>query len=165
MSILLALAMSLIPLPDRAGEEFVPVDLAKIERSIRKEPNYVAQPRYGLFVLDPAGKVRVWAVFDKSKPDLTYYDTLYFDRNADGDLTQDGERISGMSKGISEDNDPFVVFQVGKFDVPGTSMVHRDIWFSGFTRAGKHGFGFGLAWNGKTRITAGYDQIGGGVCA
>jgi len=78
-----------------AAEPFVEVDFSTIKRSIAKEPKYIAQPRYALFVLDPAGKFQVWAVFDKSKAELPYYDVLYFDRNGNGDLTDLGERFVG----------------------------------------------------------------------
>src|SRR5437899_12281395 len=71
-------------------------DLSKIERRLAKEPTYQAkQPLYGLYVFGPEAKTRVWAIFDKSKPDATDYDILYFDRNADGDLTAPEERIEG----------------------------------------------------------------------
>jgi len=68
-----------------------PPDLSKIDRRIVKEPAYTSkQPLYGLYVFGPEAKTRVWAIFDKSKPDAADYDILYFDRNADGDLTAAG---------------------------------------------------------------------------
>src|SRR5262245_57369172 len=83
------------PPSDEPRGGFVEVDFARVGRSIRKEPRYVAQPRYALFVLDPKGEFRVWAVLDKSKADLAYYDVLYFDKNGDGDLTDPAERFVG----------------------------------------------------------------------
>ncbi len=60
------------------------VDLAKIDRSIRKEPVYQSkEPQYCLLVFGPEAKVRVWLVLDG--------DALYLDRN--GDLTEPGKRI------------------------------------------------------------------------
>src|SRR5213592_3441576 len=71
-----------------------PPDLSKVDRRILREPAYKAkQPLYALYVFGPQAKTRVWAVLDKSKPDAPEYDVLYFDRNADGDLTASDERI------------------------------------------------------------------------
>jgi hypothetical protein len=64
------------------------VDLAKIDRTIRKEPAYQTKsPKYGLAVFGPKAEHRVWMVLDG--------DVLYVDRNADGDLTGAGERLTG----------------------------------------------------------------------
>jgi hypothetical protein len=60
------------------------VDLAKIERSIKKEPAYQTKtPRYCLLVFGPKADYRIWLVLDG--------DTLYVDRNGNGDLTESGE--------------------------------------------------------------------------
>jgi hypothetical protein len=62
------------------------VDLTKVDRSIAKEPTYNSKaPKYCLLVLGPEAKTRVWLVLDG--------DTLYVDRNANGELTEPGERI------------------------------------------------------------------------
>src|SRR5215831_7855313 len=64
------------------------VDLAKIDRSLRKETAYESkQPQYCLLVFGPEAKTRVWVVLDG--------DVLYLDRNGNGDLTDPGERITG----------------------------------------------------------------------
>jgi hypothetical protein len=60
-------------------------DLAKIDRTIKKEPAYRTKPRYCLLVFGPKGETRAWLVLDG--------DTLYIDRNGNGDLTEDGERM------------------------------------------------------------------------
>ena len=60
-------------------------DLTKIERKIGKEPKYTGQPRYCLLVFGPEAKFRVWLVQDGN--------TLYVDRNGNGDLTEPGERM------------------------------------------------------------------------
>jgi hypothetical protein len=63
------------------------VDLTTIDRSIRKEPAYQSKaPQYCLLVFGPQAKVRVWVVLDG--------DTLYLDRNGNGDLTDPGERLA-----------------------------------------------------------------------
>jgi hypothetical protein len=60
-------------------------DLAKIDRTIAKEPAYKSKPKYCLLVFGPGAKTRAWLVLDG--------DTLYADRNGDGDLTEKGERF------------------------------------------------------------------------
>ena len=63
------------------------VDLATIDRSLRKEPAYESkQPQYCLLVFGTEAKTRVWVVLDG--------DVLYLDRNGNGDLTDPGERIA-----------------------------------------------------------------------
>jgi hypothetical protein len=65
-------------------------DLSKIDRTIRKEPVYKSKsPKYCLLVFGPEGAARVWLVLDG--------DTLYVDRNGNGDLTEDGERIGSAA--------------------------------------------------------------------
>src|SRR3569623_1065639 len=61
-------------------------DLGKIDRRIRKEPAYKGKPGYCLLVFGRAADHRVWLVLDG--------DTLYVDRNGDGDLTGEGEKVS-----------------------------------------------------------------------
>ena len=62
------------------------VDYTKIDRTIAKEPKYQGKPQYALLVFGPDAKVRVWVVVDG--------DNLYVDRNANGDLTEDEERLT-----------------------------------------------------------------------
>jgi hypothetical protein len=58
-------------------------DLAAIEKTIGRQPVYrTAKPRYCLLVFGAEAKIRVWIVEDGK--------TLYVDRNANGDLTDDG---------------------------------------------------------------------------
>ena len=70
-------------------------DLSKIERRLVKEPVYKSgSPRYALLVIGPEAKDRVWVVKDG--------DTLYVDRNGNGDLTDPGEKIAAK-KGSGKD--------------------------------------------------------------
>jgi hypothetical protein len=55
-------------------------DLAKIARTIATEPVYKARPQYCLLVFGAEADFRVWLVQDG--------ETLYVDRNGDGDLTE-----------------------------------------------------------------------------
>jgi hypothetical protein len=66
-------------------------DLANIERTIAKEPAYKGKPRYGLLVFGPRATFRVWLVIDG--------DTLYVDRNGNGDLTEPGEAVARLPEG------------------------------------------------------------------
>jgi hypothetical protein len=62
------------------------VDLTKIDRTIAKEPAYQSKsPSFGLLVFGPEAKSRAWVVLDG--------DFLYVDRNCNGDLTEEGERL------------------------------------------------------------------------
>jgi hypothetical protein len=58
-------------------------DLAKIDRTIRKEPAYHSKPKYFLLAFGPEAKKRVWVVLDG--------EDFYVDRNGNGDLTETGE--------------------------------------------------------------------------
>ena len=59
------------------------VDLTKIDRAITREPAYQSKsPRYCLVLFGPEALTRVWVVRDGN--------TLYVDRNGNGDLTEDG---------------------------------------------------------------------------
>lgn len=60
-------------------------DLSKIPRTIAKEPAYKTKPKYCLLVFGPEAKTRIWLAEDG--------DTLYVDRNGNGDLTEPGEAV------------------------------------------------------------------------
>ena len=57
-----------------------------IERHINKEPTYESKPEYCLFAFGQTGQKRVWLVKDG--------DALFLDRNGNGDLTEEGERLT-----------------------------------------------------------------------
>lgn len=94
-----------------------PIDFTAIDRKIKSEPDYVAKPRYGLFLFGEDADVRVWAVLDKSAADAVAYDVLYIDRDADGVIGEDGERVEGKVKGKTEDS-ATAVFDIGDFAQP-----------------------------------------------
>ena len=79
--IFIAVSTALILWAGTAGA----ADLTKVDRTIKKEPAYQAKPKYCLLAFGPEAKHRVWLVIDG--------DTLYVDRNGNGDLTEPGERI------------------------------------------------------------------------
>ena len=64
-------------------------DLGKIDRSLAREPSYKGTPGYCLLVFGADARTRVWLVKDGA--------TLYLDRNGNGDLTEDGERLGGKA--------------------------------------------------------------------
>jgi hypothetical protein len=64
----------------------IAADSTTIDRRIAKEPVYQSgSPKYCLLVFGAEAKTRVWLVLDG--------DTFYVDRNANGDLTEENERI------------------------------------------------------------------------
>jgi hypothetical protein len=88
-------------------------DLSKLERRIAREPVYQSKaPRYCLLVFGPDMKTRVWLVQDG--------DTLYVDRNGNGDLTDDGEKLTRKNK-----EKEYSVFEVG--DIRDGPLTHKDL--------------------------------------
>ena len=71
--------LSFVALPVQAA------DLAKIDRTIGKEPKYQDKARYCLLVFGPEAETRVWLV--------RAGDRLYVDKNGNGDLTEAGECV------------------------------------------------------------------------
>jgi hypothetical protein len=125
-------------------------DLTRIERRIAKEPRYIAkQPLYGLYVFGPEAKTHVWAIFDKSKPDAVDYDVLYFDRNADGDLTAPDKRIAGKTEAGG------VTFDIGSFTEPATNQKHTNM---SITRRGDNASRvlLQMKWCDRVMIRGGY---------
>jgi hypothetical protein len=68
-----------VALPVQASE------LAEVDRTIRKEPNYEGKPRYCLLVFGPDAQARVWLV--------RAGEWLYVDKNGNGDLTEPEESL------------------------------------------------------------------------
>lgn len=95
----------------------------KIDRTIGKEPVYqTADPRYCLLAFGPAGSHRVWLVLDG--------DTLYVDRNGNGDLTNPGEKVAAETKpGLDPVEDGYS-FDAGELTVGG--RVHKGLSVSFF---------------------------------
>src|SRR5207248_11337516 len=75
-----------------AGPAFA--ETPRMDRAIKKEPVYQTRtPKYGLLVFGPEGKDRVWLVRDG--------DTLYVDRNGNGDLDRKSTRLNSSHRTIS----------------------------------------------------------------
>jgi hypothetical protein len=143
-----------------AGTSGSDVDFAKIDRSIAKEPRYVAKPLYALFLMDAEGRSRHWAVLDKSNPDLPYYDVLYFDTTGNGDLTEASKRFVGKYDKSLEPAGMGLTIRLGALKVPGTELVHKDFLISTTPKSGRKGIWFRMKWNGKTEMSGGYNRIG-----
>lgn len=94
------------------------VDLAKIERKIAKEPAYRTKPKYCLLVLGPEAKTRVWLVQDG--------DTLYVDRNGNGDLTEANEKV--MAEKSEDTEEGVYTFKAGH--LPDGKLLHKELTLS-----------------------------------
>jgi hypothetical protein len=79
-------------------------DLSKVERTIAKEPAYRSKPKYCLLVFGPEAKTRVWLVQDG--------DSLYVDRNGNGDLTEPGKKVVAEKRDGAEEGE--YTFKVGE---------------------------------------------------
>ena len=63
------------------------IDYDKVERRLVKEPAYQSKkPAYALLLFGPEARLAVWVVLDG--------ETLYLDRNGNGDLTDKNERFA-----------------------------------------------------------------------
>ena len=93
-------------------------DLAKVDRSIAKEPKYAGKPNYCLLVFGSDAKHRVWLVHDG--------DSLYVDRNGNGDLTEAGEKVAARKRLAGEAEGAFE-FEVGELHVGGKTHKGMEI--------------------------------------
>jgi len=95
------------------------VDLRRIPRSIERQPEYrTKQVRYALLVFGAEARTRVWLAIDG--------DTLYVDRNGNGDLTDTGERIAAEKNDAAE-KDTYS-FRVG--EIRAGNRLHKDLYIS-----------------------------------
>ena len=121
-------------------------DLAKIDRTIHKQPAYTAEkPLYGLLAFGPQADKHVWFVLDKSKADESRYDVLYLDRNADGDLTGPDKRFTG------EDGE----FTIGDLTDPATGVKHTQFQIHADKGADPDVM-VSLRWRGDLKFGGGY---------
>src|SRR5207244_1492585 len=90
-------------------------DLSKVDRTIAKEPAYQTKPKYCLLVFGPEAQHRVWLVLDG--------DTLYVDRNGNGDLTEPGEKVAAEKGEGAEEGE--YTFKVG--DIRDGQRLHKEL--------------------------------------
>ena len=92
----------------------------KIDRTLKKEPAYKSPaPKYGLLGFGPQAADRVWLVVDGN--------TLYVDRNGNGDLTEAGEKVEA-ERSERETASNILSFQAGAISVGG--RVHKGLSIS-----------------------------------
>jgi hypothetical protein len=90
-------------------------DLTQIDRKIAKEPTYRSKPKYCLLVFGADAHKRVWLVLDG--------DTLYVDRNGNGDLTEEGKKVTAEKREGRDDGT--YAFQAG--DVRDGALLHQEL--------------------------------------
>jgi hypothetical protein len=107
-------------------------DLAKIDRTIAKEPAYQSKPKYCLLVFGSDAKTRIWLVLDG--------DRLYVDRNGNGDLTDEGEGLVAARKTLSSAGKGRV-WQVGDVAASGGKVVYTGLTVSDISEVLDSSFG------------------------
>jgi hypothetical protein len=143
----IAIALVVLALSLRSAPAAEMPDLARVDRTIRKEPAYVARaPLYGLALFGPKAEKRVWLVLDKSKPGAPSYDVLHIDSNADGDLTGPGKRIKARGGELV----------VGDFTDPASGAKHTD--FTVRVSGPEPTVMLSLRWRGKVKFGGGYPE-------
>jgi hypothetical protein len=104
--------LGVAPLPMAAA------DLARIDRTIAKEPRYQSgAPRYCLLVFGPDAGMRAWLVQDGP--------TLYVDRHANGDLTQPGNKVAAVKGEYTDPAEGIFYFEAG--DIYLGARVHKNL--------------------------------------
>jgi hypothetical protein len=96
-----------------------PIGLSSVPRSVAKEPAYRSAPRYALLVFGPQAKFRVWLAFDG--------DTLYIDRNGNGDLTDPGERFEPSEEPVENAMNRGTSYEVGTLEDPFTKVAYSGV--------------------------------------
>lgn len=127
------------------------VDLNGIDRRIGEQPAYVSdQPLYGLVVLGPSAKTRIWMVLDKSSEGAEKYDVLYADLNGDGDLTDPTERVEASTGSFGA-----MEFRLPDPIDPETGEQHTEFKVAIRDR-GSPTHMVSLRWHGKSKFGGGY---------
>jgi len=101
------LSLALLLMASAAGA----ADPPKIDRAVGKEPKYAGKPAYCLLVFGPDAKDRVWLVRDG--------DTLYVDKNGNGDLTDPGEAVAKTVPKKGREDDESKTFEIGDITLGG----------------------------------------------
>lgn len=144
-SCLLALCTAALLMPAwvAAGPSTM-ADLAHVSRSIGRQPTYrTKEPRYCLFVFGPRAKYRIWLVLDG--------DTLYVDRNGDGDLTESGKSTHAASTDADVTRyKPITIFREdGKTEEKFGLVLHGSADFLAGKYSAKVVPAFYVGWHGR----------------
>jgi hypothetical protein len=122
------------------------VDLAKVDKTIGKEPPYKDKPGYALLVFGPEAKSRVWLVQDAEK--------IFVDRNSDGDLTGADEVVHATKVRVLNPT-----YRDREY-VVGTLGSHREFTISAYSEdARQWNYVLKLKVNGKLQQFAGWKPI------
>jgi hypothetical protein len=123
-------------------------DYSKVDRSIGSQPKYVAEAKYAMLLLGD-GKARVWMALDKSAPDAGKYDVLYFDRDGDGNLGQEGERV------VATKQTNGLVMSVGKVELQ-EQKITLDEFRIAFYENTSESMSISFRMNGKVKVYGPY---------
>ena len=125
-------------------------DLTKIDRTIAKEPAYKSKPKYCLLVFGPEAKTRVWLVLDG--------DTLYVDRNGNGDLTEKGERfVLALDEYDRKRGER--VWKVGDIAASGDKVRYTGLQVSDISEDAKHVTGLAAGHGVAVNVPVGKDRV------
>ena len=125
-------------------------DLTKIDRTIAKEPAYTSKPKYCLLVFGPEAKTRVWLVPDG--------DTLYVDRNGNGDLTEKGERFV-LALDEYDRKRGRRVWKVGDIAASDGKVRYTDLQVSDISEDAKYVSGLGPGHGISVNVPVGKDRV------
>lgn len=129
--------------------------LETIPRTIKREPAYAHAPRYLLLALGTDAKTLVWVVEDGRQ--------LYVDKNANGDLTDDGPPIepsnvrelnSGAPGSTPSWDFDYVLDQIGPTNGPIQTDFQLRRW--NYENAARDSYGLSLTLDGQLPMYAGW---------
>jgi hypothetical protein len=92
-------------------------DLTKVDRKIAVEPAYRSKPKYCMLVFGPQARTQVWLILDD--------DTLYVDRNGNGDLTEASEKVPAAKSDADDSAQGIFTFEAG--DVRDGELTHKGL--------------------------------------
>ena len=113
------LALAAVLLLASAG---VAADPPKIDRTLGKQPKYAGKPVYALLVFGPNARDRVWLARDG--------DTLFVDKNGNGDLTDPGEAVTRTAPRKGREDDDNRTFDVGDLTLGGRTHKGLTVYTS-----------------------------------
>jgi hypothetical protein len=116
--------------------------LDSVKRTIGKEPKYSHKPQYALVVLGTNADAKLWMVEDG--------ETLYLDKNLNGDLTDDGPPIA---RGQTEDLCDYKCRELTPAKGPKHTHFCLRRWSNG---AAEDSYGLSLAVDGTKPMYAGW---------
>ena len=132
---------------NRHRRTLVPDYLSTIDRTIKKEPQYVKQPKYALVAFGPKAEFKVWVVIDG--------DVIYIDRDGNGDLTEKGERqeIKDPKKDVVRHATLGLTYRL-----PGADFTILSVWWFESDQGRTGGFA-GVSDTDKTTQSAGGNEL------